>query len=74
MRREGGIDLIGEAAGAYGRMVNGPQGEASSRYWIGWSQVFLDLPADLGEPKWVLWPFANSLRLPKKHLRMPLLR
>ena len=51
VRREGGIDLIGKAAGAYGRMVNGPQGEASSRYWIGWSQVFFGLAGGFGGTK-----------------------
>jgi RHS repeat-associated protein len=50
-RREGGIDLIDEAAGAYGRVMNGAEGEASARYWIGWSQFFFGAAGAAGTTK-----------------------
>lgn len=37
----GGFNPLHEAFGAWGRMINGAEGEASSRYWLGWSELLL---------------------------------
>jgi hypothetical protein len=49
--RSGGISPIREMAGLYGRTVAGPEGEAQSRYWMGWSLFLFDIAGAAGVTK-----------------------
>ena len=44
----GGFNPLHEAFGAWGRMINGAEGEASSRYWLGWGELLLGASQLLG--------------------------
>jgi hypothetical protein len=49
--RKGGVSVVRELAGLYGRTIAGAEGEAQSRYWIGWSLFLFDLAGGAGATK-----------------------
>jgi hypothetical protein len=50
-RRAGGINALENAAGQWGQFMAGDEGEATARYYIGWSEFLFDFAAAAGTPK-----------------------